>query len=225
VTTSRTCLALAAVFAAIATPASSAAPPRTITVNGTGIVETTPTTADFTFGVAANGTTATAALSANAGRMTKVIAAIKRQGIATGDIQTAQISLAPNENQAGDKILNYTATNSVAVHVRGLAKAGPVVDAAVQAGANQVDGPSLAASDQLVLSRNALKAAIADARARAQVIAAAAGVRLGPVQSVSEQNTTTPLPLGAEANKSASTPVSAGTVSIESDVTVVFLIS
>src|SRR4051812_19289701 len=102
--------------AAIAVPASAlaATAPRTITVHGTGIVTTVPTTAMFTFGVAASGATATRALSANASRMNKVIAALRSKGIAEADIQTSSISLAPNTSPRGDKILNYTATNSVA---------------------------------------------------------------------------------------------------------------
>jgi uncharacterized protein YggE len=224
-TTLRWCVSLAALAAAIALPVSSAAAPGTITVHGTGIVETTPTTADFTFGVSANGSTATAALSANAAKMNKVIDAVKNRGVAAADIQTAQISLSPNRNQAGDKILNYTATNSVTVHVRSINNAGPVVDAAVHAGTNEIDGPSLAASDQLVLSRRALKAAVVDARARAKAIASAAGVKLGAVRSISEQTASSPLPFAGVAANAASTPVSAGTVSIEADVTVTFAIA
>ena len=221
----RLCLPLMVFAATVAIPASPAATPRTITVDGTGIVKTTPTEADFTFGVTANGDTASAALAANAARMNTVISALKNRGIAAGDIQTSQLSLQPNTNQAGDKILNYTATNQVAALIRTIAKAGPVIDAAVAAGANQVSGPSLSSTDELVLSRNALKAAIADARARAQAIAAAAGVKLGAVQTVTESSTSSPLPLGAVAEaKAASTPVSAGTVAIEADVTVTYAI-
>ncbi len=218
-------VALAAAAVAPVSVAATAATPRTITVHGTGIVKTTPTVADFTFGVAANGNTAAAALSANAAKMNKVISALKGRGIAAGDIQTAQISLQPNRNQAGDKILNYTATNSVAARIRSIAKAGPVVDAAVSAGANEIGGPSLTVTNELVLSRRALKVAVADARLRAQAIATASGVRLGEIQTVSEESTSSPLPLGAVAEaKVASTPVSAGTVAIQADVTVVYAI-
>jgi uncharacterized protein YggE len=216
---------LAGLIAAIAVPASAAAATaRTITVNGTGTVELTPSVAQFTFGVSADGATATKALSANATKMTAVIAAVERRGIAAADIQTAQISLQPNRNQAGNKILNYTATNSVTVNVKGIANAGPVVDAAVGAGTNEIDGPTLTVPDQLLLSRRALKAAVVDARGRALAIAAAAGVKLGVIRTVSEQSASTPQPFAGIAQKAASTPVSAGTVSIEADVTVTFAI-
>jgi uncharacterized protein YggE len=210
------------VAALVFVPVASGATPRTITVNGTGIVSTVPTRADFTFGVSANGATATAALGANSAQMTKVIAALKAHGIAAEDIQTAQISLAPNRNQTGNKILNYTATNSVTARVQVLAKAGPVVDAAVAAGANEVGGPSLTSADQNALSRRALAVAVADARARALAIARAAGVKLGAIRTVSESSSS-PVPIAEKA--AVSTPIEAGTVEIEADVTVTFAIA
>jgi uncharacterized protein YggE len=214
-------IALAAVLAPAALAATT---PRTITVHGTGIVETVPTSAVFSFGVSATGNTATAALAADSARMNKVIAALRRKGIAEADIQTSSISLAPNQSPRGDKILNYTATNSVTARIRGIAKAGPVIDAAVQAGANQITGPSLTPTDQRLLSRRALNAAVADARARAQVIAGATRVSLGAVRSVSEDSNS-PLPVGAfAADKASSTPVAAGTVQTQADVTVTFAI-
>src|SRR4051794_31555508 len=169
--------AVVAVVAALAAPVALAAPPRSITVNGSGMVATTPTQADFNFGVTTNGGSATAALSSNARLMTRVISALKAHGVAAADLQTAQVSLSPNRNENGDRIINYTATNSVSARVHPLSKAGPVVDGAVTAGANQVSGPTLTSSDARVLSQRALKAAMADARARANAIAAAAGVR------------------------------------------------
>src|SRR5262245_47610369 len=185
----------------------------------------TPTRADFTFGVAATGPTATAAMAANAAQMTRVIAALKARGVAAADIQTAQISLQPNRNVTGAKILNYTATNTVSARIRNLAAAGPVIDAAVAAGANEVGGPNLTVADQLTLSRRALNAAVADAKLRATAIAGAAGVKLGDLQSVSEESTSTPMPLGAVADKvAASTPVSAGTIAIQADITAVYAI-
>jgi uncharacterized protein YggE len=224
VTTAKALITPVVVAAMFAVPAALADSARTITVHGTGIVSSVPTTAVFTFGVSANGATATAALSADAGQMTKVIAAIKAKGVAEADIQTAEVSLAPNRNQAGDKILNYTATNSVTARIHGIPNAGPVIDAAVAAGSNQLSGPTLAPTDQQLLSRRALKAAIADARARAKVIAAAAGVTLGAVRTVSEESNT-PIVSGAlSADRAASTPIQAGTVQTEADITVTFAI-
>ena len=203
--------------------AAAVADARTITVNGTGIVTTVPNQADFTFGVSTNASTATAALTANAKQMTKVIGVLKALGIADRNIQTAEISLSPNTNRAGTAVVSYTATNSVTARTKNIAKSGKIIDGVVGAGANLVGGPSLTASDQQALSRRALRAAIADARARASVIAAAAHVTLGRVRSVTEA-TQGPITSSADgaAKSFATTPVEAGTVHIEADVTVTF---
>jgi hypothetical protein len=217
-------LALAAAGAVSVSPAA-AGPSRTITVNGTGIVTTVPDEAQFTFGVSTTAATAKAALGANATRMTRLIAALKQAGIAPADIQTAEISLSPNTNENGSKVLSFTASNTVTVKTKQIAKAGAIVDAAVGAGANLVSGPSLGPSDQQVLQRRALKAAVADARGRALAISQAARVRLGAVISVSETSSS-PVQFAPTAKAAASpaTPVEPGSVQVEEDVTAVFAI-
>jgi uncharacterized protein YggE len=218
-------LSLAALLAT-ATATATAANNRTITVEGTGVVTTVPNEADFTFGVSVTGATANAALRANAQRMTTVIAALKKLGIAPADIQTAQISLEPNTNDTGTKILNFTASNSVTVKTKAIAKSGGIVDAAVNAGANTVSGPNLTASDQVALTQRALKAAVANARARALAIASAAHVGLGAVLSVTESSSS-PITYSPTVKASAaapSTPIEAGTVQTEEDVTVTYAI-
>jgi uncharacterized protein YggE len=214
-----------AVVAAAAGAPVSAAGNRTITVQGTGIVTTVPDEAQFSFGVSTTAPTAKTALAANAARMNRLIAALEKAGIARADIQTAEISLSPNTNENGSRVLSFTAGNSVTVKTKAIAKAGATVDAAVGAGANLVSGPSLGPSGELVLQRRALKAAVADARGRAQAIAQASHVRLGRVQSVSETSsspiTFSPSPKAAAAS---GTPVEPGSVQVEEDVTVTFAI-
>jgi uncharacterized protein YggE len=208
---------------AVAGSAAALADQRTITVNGTGIVTSVPNQADFTFGVSTNGSTATGALSANATQMSKVIGVLKALGIAGRNIQTAQISLSPNMNRAGTAVVSYAATNSVTARTNNIPRSGKIIDGVVRAGANLVGGPSLTRSDQQALSRRALTAAIADARARATVIAAAAHVTLGRVRSVTEANGG-PITSSADvaAKSFATTPVEAGTIKTEADVTVTF---
>jgi uncharacterized protein YggE len=215
---------LTAAFAA-ASASASAAGPRTITVQGTGIVTAVPDEAQFSFGVSTTAATARAALNANAARMNRLIAALKKTGIAPADIQTAEISLSPNTNENGSKVLSFTAGNSVSVTTKAIAKAGAIVDAAVAAGANLVSGPSLGPSGRLALERRALKAAAADARARALALAQASRVRLGAVQTVTESSsspiTFSPAPKVAT---SSSTPVEPGSVQVEENVSVTFAI-
>jgi uncharacterized protein YggE len=221
-----TLFAVAALGLAAAWPAA-AATPRTITVNGTGIVNTVPDQAQFTFGVSVTGPTARAALTANAARMNRLIAAVKAKGIPASAIQTAEVSLTPNTNDNGTKILNFTAQDSVTVTTKVIAQAGSIVDAAVAAGANTISGPMLSPSNQAALQRSALKAAVADAHGRALAIAQAAHVRLGAVTTVTESSSSSPIPYAATAKAAAapSTPVEPGTVQVEEDVTVTYAIA
>jgi hypothetical protein len=157
--------------------------------------------------------------------MNTLIGAIKALGIPPAAIQTAQISLTPNTNENGNKILNFTASDSVSVTTKNVAKSGAIVDAAVGAGANLVSGPTLGPSDQLLLDRRALKAAVADAHRRALAIAEAAHVKLGAIRTVTEVSsspvTFSPAPKAAAV---ATTPVEPGTVQTEEDVTATYAI-
>lgn len=219
-------LMLAAAVAAIgaSSAAGAAAAGRgTITVGGTGIVSSVPDQADFTFGVSVSAKTATAALAANSAQMNRVIGALKKRGVAPRDIQTAQISLSPNTNPGGNRVLGYTASNSVTADIRKIAAAGPIIDAAVGAGANEVSGPSLTSADAQRLYRQALEAAIANARAKAATIASAAHLTLGKIRTVVEASSApSPKPFAGAVAASASTPVEPGTIQTEADVTVTF---
>jgi uncharacterized protein YggE len=107
-----------------------------------------------------------------------------------------------------------------------IADAGRLIDAAVGAGANTVDGPTLGVSIQGRLYRQALQGAVADARAKAQALAKAGGFRVGRVLQVSEQSTQPPVVFAAPAGaKAAPTPVEAGTQDVTADVQVAFAIS
>src|SRR5207253_2031918 len=100
------------------------------------------------------------------------------------------------------------------------------IDAAVGAGANQVSGPNLLAADQSAAYREALGAAVADARAKAQALAAAPGLTLGRVTAVSESGATpVPLDLQTGSAKAPGTPVEPGTQEIDASVTVTYATS
>jgi uncharacterized protein YggE len=174
------------------------------------------------FGVSTDAKTASAALRANAAEMTKVIAAVKGEGVAGADIRTDLVSLSPRYSQNGDSVVGYTATNSVSATIRNLAKVGGTIDAAVDAGANQVSGPNLVRGDMTVLYRAALRAAIANAKGKAQTIAAASGLHLRRITDVSEASSApVPQPL-TKAGADAATPVEPGTQLVEAAVTVTF---
>ncbi len=199
------------------TPAS-----RSITVSGSGSVSAIPNQAAFTFGVTTRGKTAVEALAADSAAMRKLIDALEAAGIPAASLQTSSVSLSAVTSSQGDAIVGYDASNTVAATIANLARAGEIVDAAVAAGANQVDGPNLTVSDQSALYQAALRAAVADARAKAQTLAAATGLQLGSVSSVEENGATTPVVYGAASAPAPSTPIQAGTQQITASVTVVF---
>ncbi|HEY6962357.1 MAG TPA: SIMPL domain-containing protein [Gaiellaceae bacterium] len=193
----------------------------TVTTVGHGVVRTVPDQATVTAGVHTQAATAADALAENARRMNAVVDALKQAG--GGDLQTQQVSLYPQSDQDG-KVTGYTADNSVAATIA-VAQAGALVDAAVAAGANTVDGPSLSVSDRDARYRDALAKAVDDARAKAEALAKAGGFGVGPVSVVTENTTEAPQPVfaaAAAAAKDASTPVEAGTQEITADVTVTF---
>jgi len=189
-----------AVFAGVFQPsgAQSAAADTTsggITVLGTGSAKVTPDRASFAFGTVSQAATANAALAASSQSVARVIAALKKAGLAQADIQTADVSLSPRMNDKGDGIVGYTASNTITATIKKIGDAGDVVDAAVGAGANQVSGPSLLASDQAAVYRNALAKAFADARAKAETLANASGSTLGEIMAIVEGGGAVPVPL------------------------------
>lgn len=221
-------LAIAA-FAGVLQPSGAqgqATEPATgaITANGTGAATVTPDRASFTFGTVSQGRTASAALTASSQAIDRVVAALRNAGVARADIQTSEVSLSPRMNETGDTITGYTATNSVTARIRQLNNAGPVIDAAVGAGANQVYGPNLLVSDQDAAYRNALRAAVAEAREKAQVLASASGQTLGRITAITESGSTPqPMPLTGGARDSAP-QIEPGTQRIEATVSVSFAI-
>ena len=200
-------------------------PARSITASGIGSVTTVPDRAHFSFGVQAQSRTASQALEAADSQLRRVVAAVRDAGVAQADIQTEQISLSPRTSEDGEAIVGYNAVSSVSVRVRNLDRAGPVVDAAVAAGANQVYGPSLTRSDQAAVYRSALKAAYADARAKAQALAEAAGVTLGAMTSTVEGGGSMPMPLAAGRAEDAKATIEPGTQDVQASVSVTFAVS
>ena len=229
--------AFAAPLLLLATPALADTPPvPTLTVTAEGHATRAPDLALFSAGVSTTGTTAGEALSANAVAMTRVIAALKAAGIEPRDIQTSSISLNPvyeqrPYNQADTtppRITGYTASNNVSVRQRKLATFGKVIDTLVSAGANQVNGPNFQLDHPDAALDEARVDAVTKARARAELYAKAAGLKVGRILSISEggQNDGpiarpfAPM-LMARAEK-APTPVEAGEQDVTAQVTINF---
>ena len=211
----------AAAIAGVAQPhfARSAASPsadaKTISVTGNGTIETVPDRATFSFTVTTQADTAKAALAKNGTAADAVAAAL--QG---AKLQTSEVMLQPQMNDDGTAVLGYTASTTVTAESE-LAKAGPLVDAAVDAGATGVSGPSWSRSDYNALYRQALQNAVADARAKAQALADSAGLTLGAVMSATEGGGVQPLPYASAAADGVA-KLLPGTQTVAASVTVTF---
>lgn len=216
------------------------APANTLlTVSAQGKSTRTPDIAVFNAGVTTQGATAGEALSANSAAMNRVIAALKRAGVAERDIQTSNLSINPvyappvrqpdgSYQQSEQRITGYTANNSVSVRQRKLGDYGKVIDALVASGANQVNGPGFQLDDERAASDEARLAAMGAARARADLYAKAAGLRVVRIVSISEVNGyMAPQPVmyrmaSADAAPPPPPPVQAGELEVSSTVTVQF---
>ena len=230
---------LPAAAMAQATSPMTIAPGNTLlTVSADGRSVRTPDLAVFTAGVTSAGKTAGEALRSNAADMNRVIAALKKAGIADRDIQTSNLSLNPvyaqpvrlpdgSYEQGEQKIIGYTVNNAVTVRQRKLGEFGRVIDTLVEAGANQVNGPSFQMDDPDAASDEARLAAMKKARARAELYARAAGLRVGRILSISETGGYTPGPpvvfarMAAD-SAAAPSPVAAGEIQLNANVTVLF---
>lgn len=205
--------------------------PRTITVTGTGRVSVAPDVADLRLGVTTTEQTVSAARSGNAAAMSRVLAALRTAGIEARDIQTSNLSLSPAYDYSGPtpRLTEHTLQNTVAVVIRELASVGAAIDGALEAGATTVDSISFRVEDAAPHQQQARTLAVADARAKAEVLAAAAGVSIAGVGSISELGGQLPIPFaGREMAKlamaDASTPVEAGTNDIAISVAIMFMI-
>lgn len=218
-------------------PAPAMAPGNTLlTVSAEGRATRAPDLAVFSAGVASTGKTAGEALAANAADMNRVIAALKRAGIADRDIQTSNLSLNPvyaeqrrlpdgRIDQAPPKITGYQVSNTVTVRQRNLAEFGKVIDTLVAAGANQVNGPSFEVDNGDAATDEARIDAVGKARARAELYARAAGLKLVRILTISESGGFSPprpmYRMAADA-AAAPTPVAAGEVALNVTVSVQF---
>lgn len=209
-----------------------------LTVNAEGRTSRQPDIATFNAGVSSSGKTAGEAMSANSANMAKVIAALKRAGIAERDIQTSNLSLDPvyadrSRQPAADpleqqvpQIIGYQANNSVTVKHRDLKNFGKVIDTLIAAGANQVNGPNFMIDQQDAALDDARVAAVKKARERADLYARAAGMKVVRLVSISESGGYSPptpmYRMVAAQAADASAPIAPGEVSLQMNVTVQF---
>jgi uncharacterized protein YggE len=164
---------------------------RTITISGKGTVKAAPDTVNVSAGVESQAPTAKEALVKNTAAMTKVVEALKSEGIDPKDIQTTNFSVSPRYEDRDDarprRIVGYSVYNSVYVVTHDIGKLGAVLDQLVSVGANSIGGISFGVSKPEEMENEARKLAMSNAIAKAKLYAEAAGAELGPVMTIAEQ--------------------------------------
>ena len=197
-------------------------------VQASGTADAHPDEARFSAGVSSIGATATAATEANNARMNAVVAALGNLGVAKADIQTQQLTVSRIDWGANKN--KFEANNVVSVRMRAVDKAGAAIAATTQAGANVLSGPDLRVSDAEAGSRTAYAAAFKAARARADALAGAAGLKVVRILTIRGENNAAPEPMFGRgyqaedkmANMAAPPPVMAGTSTTQATVNVDF---
>jgi uncharacterized protein YggE len=229
--------ALSLILAAGAAPAAlaQAAPPaadtmfRATTLNlaAYGEARLPPDMATINLGVMTEARTAAAAMSANAQRMSQVMSALQKAGIAAKDIQTSGLNLNAQyqyEQNMPPRLTGYQASNQVTVVVHDLARLGSAVDATVSAGANQVNGIAFGLNDPTGAENAAREQAVKALQAKADLYARATAYRVGRLVSLSEgggYSAPPPMPMMAQMKREAmaDTSVAPGELRVRIDVT------
>jgi hypothetical protein len=203
-----------------------------ITVTGLGTVNGTPDTLILDLTVTQTKNDVSSALSAANDSMNAVNSALSGKGVANADLKTSGAQIQPNYSSSGT-INGYTASESLTATLRDLKTAGSAIGAAASAGGNatRIDNVSLDIDHDSALMTQARTAAFADAKAKAQQYAGAAGEALGKPTQVTEtvNNPGTPIYGGMAASSAARAPmpmpIQAGSAQISVTVTVVFAVS
>lgn len=200
-----------------------------VSVSAQGEASRAPDIATLSAGVVTQAADAQAATRANAEQMERVMAAVRRAGIAERDVQTSGVNVHPQYRHVRDEaptINGYQASNTVSIKVRDIAKLGQVMDALVASGANQVHGPGFDIDDREAVLDQARRAALEKAQARAKMYADTLGLRVRRIVSISEGGGLgPPMPMMAMARAEAAqadTPIAPGESTLSVNLDVVF---
>ncbi|WP_158814744.1 SIMPL domain-containing protein [Methylocapsa sp. S129] len=171
----------------------------TIETTGESTVGARPDFATITIGEQSAAKTAQAALADNSKATAALIEALKGAGVEAKDIQTSDFSIRPQMSNVGRSggepttIVGYSVSNRVRATLHDLTRLGDVLDKAVAAGANSVNGIQFGVANASILLDEARKAAFADARRKAELYAGEAGVKLGALASLEETGAAMPV--------------------------------
>jgi hypothetical protein len=205
-----------------------------LTVHGHSELRARPDIAYATLGVTTQSTSQTTAVSTNAQRVKAVIAALKKDGLPDKDIQTQYYTVQPQYDYSVSPAVStgFQVENAVRVTVRDLSKAGAIIDDATNAGATDVSSLSFDLSDRNRVQGQALIAAVANARSKADLLAGAAGVDVGRVLDINEDSAPSVTPIEYSPGRklmaaamAPTTPIQSQDITVTADVTVSYAIS
>lgn len=212
---------------AMAQPSPASPRPATIAATGQAKVSEAPDRVYIDIGVTTRAPKSEVAAAQNARRLSAVIAASRRAAGSGAQLTTTEYSISPNYNYPRNggtaTVVGYTVSNVVQVRLDDLRKIGPVIDAATQAGSNNVQDIRFALRDEEAPRAEALREAALNARRDADAMAGALGLRVVRILSVSEQSPTT-IPIYprvrefARVEAAPATPVEAGTIDVNATV-------
>ncbi len=204
---------------------------RSLSVTGTGTVTLTPDIAYINVGVHTEAPTAAEAVAGNNTQTQQVVDGLKTAGVASKDIKTSNFSVYPNtqyDPQTNQKIgTTYVVDNTVYVTVRDLGNLGALLDAAIKAGANNVNSIQFDVADKGPATKQARDEAVKDAQTQAKELAQTAGVTLGPVQSITYNNSM-PMPImqsfgkGGGGAADMAVPINPGTMTLNVSVNMAY---
>jgi len=212
-------------------PPALQAQPTTLHVSGQGMVWAEPDRTRIALAVETEASSALEASQENARRMTAVMDAIRALRLTGVEIETTGYQVtpiyAPSQPGSPATVAAHRVRNQIVVRLAGVDHVGRITDAGLNAGANRVQGISFEVADPTPHRREALRLAVSEARAEAEVMARALGMRLGPLQRVEggadpvfaprmQSNDMMRMAAGME------TPVEAGALSFSARATLVF---
>lgn len=212
--------------------------PRLITVSGQAEIRLKPDLITLSIGVEERGEDVAGPRTRAAAKAQDIIRALTARGVKQSEIQTSRFSVnrqwEQEPNVAADRDGRMrgkwviVVANTVTVRTEQIDKAGDLLDAAVAAGSNNINGPFFGLKDDENAKRDALAAAVANARAKADVVAKASGVTIVGLQSLSEGASYSPRPMmrmeafAGDMGSAPSTPIESGEVVVSSNVTAAF---
>lgn len=234
----RVAVVFASVLAFAAPALAQEAPPRpTLHVSGQSDVNVAPDIAEVRLGVVTEAKDAQSAVKDNSEAVAALIEVLGGLGIEKRDMQTSDFAVEPRyvyperpprdgEAPEAPRIVGYQVRNSLLVRVRTIERLGEVLDKAVGTGSNQINGIAFTSSEHEEMLIEARRQAIGQARRKAELYAEAAGVRLGPILTISETPQPRPIPYAARTQMlredAAAVPIEAGELTIQASIDIVW---